>query len=206
MNPESIAGLVLAGGAARRLGGGDKVLLPLAGETLLARIVARLKPQCARLVVNAGGDPERFAAYGLPVAADTVGDGWGPLAGILCGIDWAAAHAPQVTHVLSVPGDAPFLPADLAKRLGDALERDATVLATAVSAGQTHHVTGLWPVHLRHDLRAALTVEGLRKVDVWASRFSRSLVAWPVDGTDPFFNVNTSDDLAAAEAILRRGP
>jgi molybdopterin-guanine dinucleotide biosynthesis protein A len=200
--PEPIVGLILAGGQSRRMGGGDKALRLLGGQPLLSHIVDRLRPQCPTLVLNATGDAHRFATFGLPVVADAVGDQLGPLAGVLAGLDWVAAHAPEAAMVLTVPGDAPFLPADLAARLWHAQQAEAAELAVAASAGQLHHVTGLWPVRLRHDLRAAVEVEGLRKVELWASRYRRAVVSWTTEPVDPFFNINRPEDLAAAEQVL----
>jgi len=194
-------GLILAGGLARRMGGGDKPLTRIGGETILARVIARLAPQCRRLIINANGDPARFADTGLPVIADDVPDFAGPLAGILAGLDWAAAHAPDLPDVVSVPGDCPFLPADLVARLYRARDEARTPLACARSGEWRHPVIGLWPVALRDDLRRALTIEGLRKIEIWTARHGVALADWPVEPFDPFFNVNTPDDAAAAERI-----
>jgi molybdopterin-guanine dinucleotide biosynthesis protein A len=194
-------GLILAGGLARRMGGGDKPLTRIGGTTILARVIARLAPQCARLVINANGDPARFADTGVPVIADDVPDFAGPLAGTLAGLDWAAAHAPELLDVVSVPGDCPFLPADLVARLYRARADARTPLACARSGEWRHPVVGLWPVALRDDLRRALTVEGLRKIEIWTARHGVALADWPVEPFDPFFNVNTPDDAAAAERI-----
>src|SRR5437016_13754954 len=142
-------GLVLAGGLARRMGGGDKALLRIGGATILERVLERLAPQCRGLILNANGDPVRFAFTGLPVVADDVPDFAGPLAGVLAGLDWAAAHRPDCPLVLSVATDAPFLPIDLAERLADGRAREGADLACAASGGQPHPVIGLWPVRLR---------------------------------------------------------
>jgi molybdenum cofactor guanylyltransferase len=194
-------GLLLAGGLSRRMGGGDKCLRPLAGRTILDRIVERVRPQVARLVLNANGDPARFAAYHLPVVADSVEGFAGPLAGVLAGLDWAAANAPDCPWVASVPTDAPFLPADLVARLRAATEEGAD-MACAASAGQSHPVVGLWPVRLREDLRHALTIEQIHKVDVWTARYRLASVDFPIVGIDPFFNTNRPEDLAEAERLL----
>src|SRR5438045_1071843 len=113
----TVLGLVLAGGLARRMGGGDKARLRIGHQTILERVLERLAPQCAALVLNANGDPARFEDTRLPVIGDTVPGFLGPLAGILAGLEWAAAHAPGITDVVSAPGDCPFLPADLVARL-----------------------------------------------------------------------------------------
>ena len=198
----TIAGVLLAGGQSRRMGGGDKALRLLGGETILARVIARLRPQVARLVLNANGDPARFAGFGLPVVADSVEGFAGPLAGILAGLDWAAANAPGCELVLSAATDAPFLPADLAARLVAGMAAAGADLACAASRGQPHPVIGLWPVRLREELRHALVAEGVRKVDVWTARYRLATVDFPAGEVDPFFNANRPEDLAAAEALL----
>src|SRR5438046_88594 len=139
-------GLVLAGGLARRMGGGDKARIHVGGKTILERVLARLTPQCARVILNANGDPARFADAGLPVVADSVPDFAGPLAGILAGLDWTAAHRPDCSVVASVATDAPFLPEDLVERLARGTEAADAELARAASGGQAHPVIGLWPV------------------------------------------------------------
>ena len=196
-----VIGLLLAGGKSRRMGGGDKCLRFLGGETILGRIVARVRPQVRRLVLNANGDPARFADYGLPIVADSVEGFAGPLAGVLAGLDWAAVSAPDCPWVASVPTDAPFLPADLVARLLSAVE-DGADMACAASGGQPHPVVGLWPVRLRDDLRRALTVEQIHKVDVWTARYRLATVEVPIVDIDPFFNTNRPEDLAEAERLL----
>jgi molybdopterin-guanine dinucleotide biosynthesis protein A len=199
-------GLVLAGGLARRMGGGDKPLKTIGGVTILDRVLARLRPQCASVIINANGDPKRFAATGLPVVADDVPDFAGPLAGILAGLDWAAAHAPGIAYVASVPGDCPFLPRDLVARLHQARQAQNLPLACARSGEWRHPVVALWPVALRGDLREAVTNEGLRKIEVWTARHGAALADWPVAPVDPFFNVNTPDDAAEADRIATQHP
>jgi molybdopterin-guanine dinucleotide biosynthesis protein A len=194
-------GVVLAGGLARRMGGGDKARLRIGGRTILERVLARLKPQCAALILNANGDPTRFADTGLEIIPDSVPDFAGPLAGILAGLDWAAAHAPQVADIVSVPGDCPFLPHDLVARLFSARARERSPLACARSGQWRHPVIGLWPVDLRGDLRKALLDEGLHKIETWTARHGVALADWPATPFDPFFNVNTPGDAAEAERI-----
>lgn len=196
-----VSGVVLAGGLARRIGGGDKPLCKIGGHTILSRVIARLEPQCERLFLSANGDPMRFASFGLPVIADGVKQHPGPLAGILAGLDWAAAHRPNTQWILSVPGDCPFLPRDLVVRLRQAVSAEDAELAVAASQGRSHPVIGLWKVALRDALREALVVEGLRKVQVWTERYRVATVAWPDEPLDPFFNVNTVEDLAEAERL-----
>ena len=199
-------GLVLAGGLARRMGGGDKALLRIGGTTILDRVLARLRPQCTGVILNANGDPVRFAATGLPVVPDSVPDFAGPLAGILAGLDWAAAHAPDVGWVGSVPGDCPFLPRELFGQLHAAREAADMPLACAKSGDWRHPVVALWPVALREDLRRALIGEGLRKIEVWTERHGVALAEWPDSPVDPFFNVNTPEDARRAEEIAAQHP
>jgi molybdenum cofactor guanylyltransferase len=196
-----VPGVVLAGGLARRMGGGDKPLREIGGYRILARVIARLEPQCKSLVLNANGDPLRFASFGLPVIADGVKQHPGPLAGILAGLDWAAAHRPDAQWILSAPGDCPFLPRDLVVRLRQAVSAQGAELAFAASQGRSHPVIGLWKIALRDALREALLVEGLRKVQGWTARYRVATVAWPAEPIDPFFNVNTVEDLAEAERL-----
>jgi molybdopterin-guanine dinucleotide biosynthesis protein A len=194
-------GVLLAGGLARRMGGGDKPMRPIGGRTILARAIARLKPQCDGLVLSANGDPARFADIALPVIADTVASHPGPLAGILASLDWAAAHRPEVSWVLSVAADCPFLPRDLVARLHHARAEQGAELAVAASGGRSHPVIGLWRVGLREELRHALVVEDIRKVSRWTARYRLATVTWPTEPLDPFFNANTMDDLAEAERL-----
>jgi molybdopterin-guanine dinucleotide biosynthesis protein A len=197
-------GVVLAGGLARRMGGGDKARLRIRGRTILERVLARLKPQCAALILNANGDPARFADTGLAVVPDSVPDFAGPLAGILAGLDWAAREAPDIADIVSVPGDCPFLPEDLVARLSAARSREGAPLACARSGEWRHPVVGLWPVALRGDLRHALVAEGLRKIEAWTARHGVAVADWPAAPIDPFFNINTPEDAAEAERIAAR--
>jgi molybdopterin-guanine dinucleotide biosynthesis protein A len=192
---------VLAGGLARRMGGGDKARIAIGGVTILQRVLTCLAPQCTRLVINANGDPARFADTKLPVVADSVPDFAGPLAGILAGLDWAALHMPQCQWLASVPGDCPFLPHDLVARLHAARTAAGTPLACARSGEWRHPVVGLWPVALREDLRRALIADGLRKIEIWTTRHGVAIADWPATPVDPFFNVNTPEDAAQAQAM-----
>ena len=196
-------GVVLAGGLARRMGGGDKARLRIAGRTILERVVARMAPQCGALILNANGDPARFVDTGLAVVPDSVPDFAGPLAGILAGLDWAAAHPAGTTDLVSVPGDCPFLPDDLVERLSTAREKENTPLACARSGEQRHPVVGLWPVALRDDLRAALVQDGVRKIEAWTARHGVAIAQWPATPVDPFFNVNSPADVAQAERMAQ---
>jgi len=200
---EPTLGLLLAGGLARRMGGGDKPMRTVAGRSMLARVIDRIAPQCDMLILNANGDPRRFAACGLPVVADSIADHPGPLAGILAGLDWAAVHRPAIRWVLSAPGDCPFLPRDLAARLHRARHDQDAQLAVAASAGQIHHVVGLWDIALRHDLRDALANRQQRQVGRFMARYRLATVEWPAEPLDPFFNANTADDISEAERLAR---
>jgi molybdopterin-guanine dinucleotide biosynthesis protein A len=193
-----IAGVLLAGGLARRMGGGDKGMRLVAGRPLLAWVIARARPQVTDLALNANGDPARFAAWGLPVVADSIADFAGPLAGVLAGLDWAVGVG--ATHVASFATDAPFFPTDLVAWLKAAVDAGAD-LACAASGGQAHPVFGLWPLALRHDLRRALADEGLRKVDQWTARYRLTQVDFPIRPFDPFFNANRPADLVEAETL-----
>jgi molybdenum cofactor guanylyltransferase len=196
-------GLVLAGGLARRMGGGDKALIVIGGAAILDRVLGLLRPACAEIVLNANGDRARFARYGLPVIPDSVPDFAGPLAGILAGLDWAAANRPDLAWVASVPGDCPFLPDDLIMRLHEARRNAGLPLACARSGDWRHPVVGLWPVALREDLRHALVEESLRKIEAWTARHGVAIAHWPAKPVDPFFNVNTPEDTAEAERLAR---
>ncbi|WP_298241439.1 molybdenum cofactor guanylyltransferase MobA [uncultured Bradyrhizobium sp.] len=196
-----IPAVLLAGGLARRMGGGDKPMRTIGGRTILERVIMRLKPQCTELLLNANGDPARFAAFGLPVIADGVADFPGPLAGILAALDWVAANRPNVPLVLSAAADCPFLPRDLVARLHRALTDENAQLAVAASDGQSHPVIGLWSVALRDELRHALVVEDIRKIDRWTARYKLATVTWPTTPLDPFFNANTMDDIAEADRL-----
>ncbi|MBU2959226.1 molybdenum cofactor guanylyltransferase MobA [Citreicella sp. C3M06] len=201
-------GVILAGGLATRMGGGDKTLLRIGGQTLLSRVIDRIEPQVAGLALNANGDAARFGTA-LPVLPDSIGGFVGPLAGVLAGLDWAAEQGAD--SIVTVAGDTPFFPCDLVPRLLLAAEGQAYPLALAAtprdgdalkSGGRAnrHPTFGLWPVALREDLRAALQ-GGLRKVVLWTDRHGAGEALFPVGPFDPFFNVNTPEDLARAEAL-----
>lgn len=200
-----VAGVLLAGGLSRRMGGGDKNLRTLGGRTILERIVATARPQVGPLVLNANGDPARFAAFGLPVAADVVEGYAGPLAGVLTGMEWAKANAPGAVWLASFATDAPFIPADLVARLLTAVEAEGADLACARSDGQDHPVFGLWPLRLADDLKRAMVEEGMRKVDAWTGRYRLAVAEFGVEPVDPFFNTNRPEDLEEAERLLAVG-
>ena len=200
----AVAGVLLAGGLARRMGGGDKCLLPLAGRPMLAHAIAGLEPQVAALAINANGDPARFRAFGRPVVADVVPGFAGPLAGVLTGMVWASDALPEAKWLVTAATDTPFFPADLVARLTAAAEAQGAEVAFAASNGRTHPVFGLWHLSLLEALRTALVEEDERKIDRFAGRYTVAVVDFPVTPFDPFFNVNRPDDLAEAERLSKR--
>jgi molybdenum cofactor guanylyltransferase len=198
-----VVGILLAGGQSRRMGGGDKALRLLGGTPLLERVIERLRPQVEALLLNANGDPARFARFFLPVVADSVPDFAGPLAGVLAGLDWAALHHPDCPYVVSVATDAPFLPVDLVARLAEGLGEARADLACAASGGRSHPVFGLWPVRLRDNLRRAVVDHGIRKVDLWTARHKLTTVPFSDHPVDPFFNANRPEDFETAALLLK---
>lgn len=194
-------GVVLAGGLARRMGGGDKPLRQIGGGTILAQVVARLAPQCDELLLNANGDPARFSEFGLTVIADTVENHPGPLAGVLAALDWTAANRPEAAWVVSVAGDCPFLPMDLVRRFHRARICEDAQLCVARSGDRSHPVIGLWSVALRGELRYALVDQNIRKIDRWTANYRLAYVDWDAEPVDPFFNVNAPEDVAEAERL-----
>jgi molybdopterin-guanine dinucleotide biosynthesis protein A len=182
----------------------DKAFIEIGGQKILDRVLARLQPSCRRIVLNANGDPQRFASWGLPVIADSVKDFAGPLAGILAGMDWTARNYPAVEWMASVPGDCPFLPEGFVERLHEVRAAQNRKLACAQSGDWRHPVVGLWNVRLREDLRKALLVEDLHKIEVWTARHGVAIATWPDTPIDPFFNVNTPEDVAQAEKLAAR--
>lgn len=196
-------GLVLAGGLARRMGGGDKALIEIGGKTILSRVIETLERQCKSVILNANGDTSRFTPFGLPVVSDDIPDFAGPLAGILAGLDWLAAHRPDREWMVSVPGDCPFLPSDLVARLHQVREQAGKPLACAKSGDWRHPVVGLWNVKLRENLRRAIVDEDLHKIEIWTARHGIAIAEWPDHPIDPFFNVNTPEDRDRANEIAR---
>ena len=193
-------GLLLAGGASTRMGGGDKALRDVGGRTLLDRVIVQLAPQCESLVLSSNDDPSRWKFFDLPVIADGIAGRQGPLAGISAGLDWVGVHRPHIAWVVSVSTDCPFLPVDLVARLHEARRAAHAPLAVAASGGRIHPVVALWQVSLRDDLREALD-QGLRKAGAFVARYDYATAQWPAAPYDPFFNVNTPDDLAEAARL-----
>jgi molybdenum cofactor guanylyltransferase len=199
---EPVFGILLAGGLARRMGGGDKGLKMLGGETILARIIATVAPQCEGLVLNANGDAARLTSLGFPIVPDDVPGFAGPLAGILAGLDWIAQHHSKCDLAISIPTDTPFLPGDLVACLQDARSKAGADIAIATSGGSTHPVVALWSVSLRHDMRKALVEEKIHKMGFFIDRHKVAHADWPIKPYDPFFNANDPQDIETAETIL----
>ncbi len=199
-----IPGVILAGGLSRRMGGGDKTLLPLGGTPILSHAVRRLKQQVTSVYLNANGDPTRFAPFGLSVLPDPLPDHPGPLAGVLAGMDHGAAMGAD--WVVTIAGDTPFFPLDLVKILSEAIDsEDKPIALAATETAQRvslHPTFGMWAVALRKDLRQALE-GGTRKVLAWTDRHGVAKALFPGAPFDPFLNINTAEDLQAAEDILR---
>jgi len=199
-----MAACILAGGQARRFGGGDKMLTPLGGVTLLERILTVLRPHAAAIALNINGDPDRLAGCALPLLPDSAPGHLGPLAGLLTALEWASTQ-PNIRWLLTVPGDTPFLPADLPARLWQAIE-DGAPAAIAASGGRSHPVIGLWPVRDWQALRHLLLVEEKRRASLWGERLGAVTVEWPAAPVDPFFNLNSPEDLQQAQALLPLSP
>jgi molybdopterin-guanine dinucleotide biosynthesis protein A len=203
--PPPTLGVILAGGLSRRMGGNDKALLALAGRSLVEHATERLAPQCESVILNANGDPSRFRRMQLPVIPDSIPDHPGPLAGILAALEWSADHRPDIAWVVSAPADTPFIPMDLVLRLYEARAETRNVMACAASGSQAHFAVGLWPVSLRHDLRQVLVNQDMRSIRDWLDRHGHAEAVWPAKPADPFFNINTPEDLKHAEILIQQG-
>lgn len=198
---DQVVGVLLAGGLARRMGGGDKGLRTLGGKSILSIIIDRIAPQVDELILNANGDASRFDEYNLPVIADVIPDFAGPLAGVLTGLEWVRDNRPDVKWMVSLPTDAPFIPVDLVARLKKEID-DGADMACAKSGDRTHPVVGIWPVSLADDLRYAMVEEDIRKVDRWTGRYQTSHVEFDTTPIDPFFNANRAEDMVEAERLF----
>ncbi len=199
---DDVIGLILAGGRGRRLGGQDKAFLTLGEETLLVRAIARAKPQVGELLINANGDLSRFAPFGLPVIEDRIGGFLGPLAGIVSGLEWIRENRPHARWLASFACDCPFFPLDMVEHLIAKAESESASVAIAASHGRHHPVFAAWSAGLSVTSENVLCDQGLRKMDDFVARFPNTRVQFPADPADPFFNINTPDDLARAEALL----
>jgi len=199
-----IVGILLAGGQARRFGGGDKCLKILNGQSLLHRVIERAVPQVNTLILNAPGDGQRFGGIDLDLIEDCIEGGLGPLAGILTGMEWAKAYAPNAQWLASFATDAPFLPLDMVARLQDEAGQHHAKIAVARSNGRSHPVFALWRIDLALDLRISMVEQGMRKVMTWVESQDHVVVDFPVDPVDPFFNINTEHNLREAEDLLNK--
>ncbi len=200
-----VVAVILAGGQSRRMGGGDKCLLELAGQPLIQHCMDRIMPQVAAVLINTNSDGSKYERFGLPIMADVIGDHAGPLAGVITGMAWAEREHPDARWIVSVAADTPFFPSDLVKRFVDQCQAEGTDLACAKSGDRMHPVFGLWPVRLRQNLQIAVESEGMRKVDAWTAQYQISVVEFKGETYEPFFNINTPEDFESAHSdILRR--
>ena len=202
-----IVGVILAGGLSRRMGGQAKALMPLAGQPMIAHVIERIRTSVDACILNVNGDNSAYAQFGLPIVADAFGDYAGPLAGLLSGMIWAAEHSPEARHVVTAPCDTPFLPENYVGALVEATAGDSGTIVIAASAGRSHFASGLWPVALADRLAAYLTAGG-RRTQTWIEQNPNRNVTFPLiddgrSGFDPFFNVNTPEDLRAVESFVR---
>lgn len=188
------------------MGGGHKMLRRVRGETVLDRLIRGFRPQVKALLLNVNADAELFAGFALPLVPDDLPGHPGPLAGVLAGLDWTARAAPLARWLVTVPGDAPFIPADLVTRLHEERQKQHADLAAAASGGRIHPVIGLWPVAIAAALRSSLVDQDIRKIDRFTAGYRCAIVEWPTTPRDPFFNVNTPEDLAEAEHIAGAAP
>ena len=197
----NLLGVILVGGLSRRMGGGDKTLLYLAGQPMLDHVIKRIGPQITQLVINANGDLSRFAMFNLPLIPDSIPDYAGPLAGILSAMEYGREAG--YSHLVSVSGDTPFLPLDLVQKLLEPIRKGADI-ALASSNGRTHPVVGIWPLFLEKNLRDAMVHENLRKIDFFTARYKTAIIEFEASIVDPFFNINTKEEWAEAEQLLRK--
>ena len=195
-------GVILAGGQSRRMGGAEKALIPLGGTSLIERAIARASVQVADLVINANGDPKRFAHLGLPVEADPVGGFVGPIAGILAGFAWMRRERPKARWLASFSCDTPFFPMDMVERLISRAQSEGAKVAVAASGGRQHHIFAVWSADISAKPQDVLVRDGCRKMETWIDSFPNVHVSFDVDPFDPFTNINTPEDLALAEDFI----
>ncbi len=197
---DNIVGVILAGGQARRFGGGDKGQQMIGKQTILANIIAIFDKQLSNIAINANGDKNRFKQYNLPVFADTINGNQGPLAGILSGLEWVNKNHPNANYMITVPTDCPFIPFNLVEKLTDAVKSGAKM--ACVKTNDRHHpVIAIWPISLCMELRHAIIENNIRKIDQWTAQYNIAHVGFPTDRFDPFFNINNADDLIKAKQI-----
>ena len=199
---KKITGVLLAGGLATRMGGGDKCLLKLGGKSLLSYALDRASKQVGQLILNANGDSSRFEEFNLPVVPDVIEGAQGPLAGVLTGMEWALQNISECEWIVTFPTDAPFFPADFVDRMLRSINKGGADMVCAQSNERSHPVFALWPTRLASDLRRAILEENIRKIDKWTSKYKIIYVDWSSDPLDPFFNINCPKDIEQAEKYL----
>ena len=205
-----IPGIILAGGLSRRMGGGDKGLLMLGKTTIIERVIDKTLPQVGSLAININGDSSRFPDYKLPIIPDSIKGYLGPLSGILAGMEWAFNNGNR--YIATVAADTPFLPDDFIKRLHTMVKSknlNIGIAASRILSGDDvfiHPTFGIWEVALKDDLRDALAND-TRKIMFWAKKFKLDYYYFDTSDklSDPFFNINTPDDLEEAKYRLKKG-
>jgi len=205
IKPSEIVGVILAGGLARRMGGGDKSMLKLGGRRILDYVIESAQNQLDTVIINANGDPDRFAEFNLPVQADIVPDFAGPLAGVVSAMAWVTQNQPNATHIITLAADTPFFPADYVTRMLELMQLKHQRLACASYQGRTQPVFGLWPVDLFDDLYKALVEDDMRKVDRFTTPYGVADVPFDELISNPFFNVNKPEDIDLGEQQLAKG-
>jgi len=203
---ENIVGIILAGGQSRRFGGGDKFIKELKGETLIDRVIERVRPQTRQMIISSNHETPHLKKFKLPIVADSIQGQAGPLAGILAGMEWAKDQAKKYDWAVSFPTDAPFVPLDCVEKMLKRATADKVEIVSVASGGRTHPVCALWRIDLADNLRQAMVEEEMRKIDLWTARHSLSVLEFPDQPYDPFFNINRPEDLAQAEKILSELP
>jgi molybdenum cofactor guanylyltransferase len=184
------------------MGGADKALLMLCGQTLIERAIDRARPQVGELLINAGGNLARFAKFGHTVIEDRMGGFLGPLAGILSGLEWMREQRPKAQWLASFACDTPFFPRDVVTRLIDEAKAERALVSIAASGGRRHNIFAVWSAGILESSQSVLGKQGLRKMDDFVARLRHKNVEFPIEPFDPFFNINTPGDLARAEALM----